>query len=295
MNKQAVAQCVICTDVTCDLTLHEIAELGNPIVIPMVVTMPDGKEFKHYPDWRERSYPDFYGQLKKEGLVPKTAAINPSDFENAWWPTLKAGKDILYIGFSSGLSATLNSAMIARNNLREEYPDRAIYIVDSLTTSAGLARLVKVAANALAEGTRVQEVVDWIERMKFNTETWFVLFDLKNALAGGRLSKTQATFGSLLDVKPILKLDNTGKLTIDRKVRGSKRAISELTDSVAKRYDGGEITVIHAGADEEAELVVSTLLQKLPGVNVRRRQISAVVGAHAFPVVGIEFVGKEGR
>jgi len=113
--------------------------------------------------------------------------------------------------------------------------------------------------------------------------------------AARRLSKTQATFGSLLDVKPILKLDNTGKLTIDRKVRGSKRAISELTDSVAKRYDGGEITVIHAGADEEAELVVSTLLQKLPGVNVRRRQISAVVGAHAFPVVGIEFVGKEGR
>lgn len=279
-------------DTSADISIESLNELELGAV-PFPVTIGD-TQFIHYGDYREMSFNEFYKRLKA-GEDVSTAQINMNTYMETFKPVLDKGMDILYIGFSSGMSGTLQSANLAVQDLREEYPDRKIFIVDSLGACSGLGLLGYHAAMKKRDGLSIEDVRDWVEDNKMNMCFWFKVEDLNHLHKGGRLSKTAAIAGTMLQIKPILHITDEGKLEVVDKVRGKKKVYSKLIEHFRNTAINPEEQMVFIGqadAIEEAEEFRNVLLSEMKIKNVQIHPIGPVLGAHVgVGMLSIFFLG----
>jgi len=234
----------IITDSCCDLTPTLVEELDLDVVELSVLI--NDKVYVNYLDEREISFKDYY-ELLRNGSLGKTSAPNVFDFTNAMEPYLKEGRDVLYLGFSSGLSATYNSSVIAVEELQEKYPERKIITIDTLCASMGQGLIVYLAAKKKAEGASIEEVAEYVENIKLNIAHWFTVDDLNHLKRGGRVSAVAATFGTILNIKPVLHVDNEGRLVPVEKVRGRKASINGLLKVIKETITDKSVAFISHG------------------------------------------------
>ena len=218
---------VLLTDSSADLTAELVAELGVE-VLPLSFHMGD-KTYRNWPDNREIDPKDFYRRLRA-GETATTSAVNVSDYTEAVEPLVQAGRDVLIIAFSSGLSATCHSAQIAAQELSERYPDRKIWVVDSLCASLGQGLLVWYAARMKAQGKSMEEVRDWLEDNKLHLCHWFTVDDLHFLKRGGRISPATAVVGTMLSIKPVMHVDDEGRLVKVGTARGRNASLKALVN-----------------------------------------------------------------
>ena len=239
---------------------------------------------------------EFY-EAMRNGSMPTTAQVNPENAKALLEPYLKEGKDILHIAFSSGLSGTYNSSRIAAEELMEEYPDRKIIVVDSLSASLGQGLLVWLAQQKKELGQTLEDVVDWVEKNKLKMVHLFTVDDLNHLYRGGRVSRTTAIVGSMLNIKPVLHVDNEGKLTAIGKVRGRKKALQELVKLMDEKIgsfgaDCDTIFISHGDCEQDAQYVAAKVKEKYNIKNIIINQVGATIGAHSGPgTMALFFVG----
>lgn len=278
---------VIISDSTCDLSQEIVDRLGV-IIQPMTFTICD-KEYKNYPDEREMKLEDFYA-LMNEGHMAKTAQLNILDVEEFFTPYLEQGLDILCVAFSSGLSGSCNAIRLASQELLEKYPDRKIKIVDSLQASSGEGLLVYEAVVNKNNGMSLDENAQKLEDIKQNVRAWFTVSQLETLRKGGRLSNAAAFAAKLLNIKPVLHVDNEGHLKAVYKKMGRKMALKQLIEASLDGYkkDEEHVTFIsHADCEEEVLKLKSMLLEAYEKENIKSEiiicKIGPVIGAHSGP------------
>ena len=285
---------VIMTDSSCDLP-QELADQLGLEVLPLEV-MADGKNYRNWLDGREIGFKEFY-KLAREGKELKTSAVNTAAFEEKMEKLLKEGKDILYIGFSSGLSTTYNSGEAAARELREKYPDRKIYTVDTLAASLGQGMIIYYAAKKKEAGATIEEVRDFVENEKLHMCHWFTVDDLNYLKRGGRISAATAAVGTMLSIKPVMHMDNEGHLVAVGKARGRKAALCQLLDTMGELGEGleGQTTFIcHSDCMDDAQYVASQMKERFGVAQVNINGMGPVIGAHTEPgTIGIFFWGRE--
>lgn len=284
-------QYVFMTDASCDLTQKQVNEAGVK-VLPMEFQIED-KYYQHYPDCRMMALDEFYATLKT-GVIPKTTQINYMNFKHYFEPYLKAGKDVLYTGISTGLSGTYDTCMIAVKELEEAYPQRKIVVLDSRCDSAGLGLLVYLAGKEYQKGATIEELAQFITDTRDEIAHWFVVDDLDQLKRGGRISAVTATFGKALQIKPLISCDETGKLVNVGKVRGKSHVIPTL-EKYAKR-DAIEpkkniAFVAHADNLEGAKELRKAIKGMFKEVQIC--DIGPVIGAHVGSgMLAVVFKGK---
>ena len=285
---------VIMTDSSCDLP-QELADQLGLEVLPLEV-MADGKNYRNWLDGREIGFKEFY-KLAREGKELKTSAVNTAAFEEKMEKLLKEGKDILYIGFSTGLSTTYNSGEAAARELREKYPDRKIYTVDTLAASLGQGMIIYYAAKKKEAGATIEEVRAFVENEKLHMCHWFTVDDLNYLKRGGRISAATAAVGTMLSIKPVMHMDNEGHLVAVGKARGRKAALCQLLDTMGELGEGleGQTTFIcHSDCMDDAQYVASQMKERFGVAQVNINWIGPVIGAHTGPgTIGIFFWGRE--
>lgn len=282
---------VIFTDSACDIKAHQLNEWGVQYIN---LTFRFDGEDKDYSD-NEMDITEFYNRMRAGGIA-KTAAINPISFSTAFEEVFKQGKDILYLGFSSGLSTTFNSSKMAAEELIEKYPDRKILTIDTLCASAGQGLLVYLATQKKNSSATMEEVAAYIEEMKLQICHWFTVDDLVYLKRGGRISPAVAFVGGLLGIKPVLHVDDEGKLVSVAKVRGRKAALNALADKfdeLAVNTSGGTIYISHGDCISDVK-ELENILNTRHGVKFDIiTHVGAVIGAHAGPgTIALFFVGN---
>lgn len=271
---------IITTEVTADLS-RDIVESSNLVMIPMTYSI-DGKEYAHYHDFREMSSSEFYKRLD-DGFDSKTTQVNPEGYVNIFESILQSGKDILYIGFSSGLSGSFNSALIAKNILSEKYPNQMIHCVDSLSASSGQGLLVYLALKNQESGMSLDDNNQWVENHKLNIAHWCLVNNLNHLQRGGRISAAAATIGGILHVHPILRMSDTGILEVKRKERGQKKAVSRLTsifNDSSIPSDNPIIFITHADNESGAQLLQNEILKSAPHAVFYITEMGPIIGSH---------------
>jgi DegV family protein with EDD domain len=245
---------------------------------------------------RTIDYSAFYARMRG-GEMPSTAQINVGDYIEFFTPFLEKELDILYIAFSSNLSGSYNSSRIAMEELKEKYPNRKIAIVDSLCASMGEGLLVHLAKQKMNAGCSLDELAKWVEENKQKVCHWFTVDDLNHLQRGGRVSKAQAFIGTLMNIKPVLNVDENGKLIARDKVRGRKQALDALVEKMAKYAENpSEQTVFisHGDCLSDAEYVAGKIKERFGVQNVEIGFIGPVIGAHSGPgTVALFFLGKD--
>ena len=287
-------QFALFTDSSCDLPLH-LAEEMQLTVLPLTLHM-DGCDYKNYLDERDITYPDFYAALPKAQSV-KTSAANTQAFIEAMEPVLEAGQDILYIGFSSALSGTCNAGFQAAAELREKYPDRKIYCVDSLCASMGEGLLVTLADQKRRTGASIEEVRDYVEDTKLHICHWFTVDDLNHLKKGGRVSATAAFLGTMLGIKPIMHVDNAGRLIPVDKQRGRKASVRRLADEMQRLAINPaeqKVYISHGGCEEDAKTLANIIRERMGTTDITIGYVGPVIGAHSGPgTLALFFLGTE--
>ncbi len=281
---------VIMTDSACDLKPEFLKELGVGF-LSLSFTFTD--EEKSYGNF-DLSPADFYNEMRN-GRCAKTSAVNVAAFKDFFEAELKKDNDILYIGFSSGLSTTCNSACIAADELLEEYPERKIVCVDTLAASAGFGMLVYLAAKQKEEGHTLDEVADFVRNKVLHMAHWFTVDDLVYLKRGGRVSPTVAFVGGLLGIKPVLHMDDEGHLISMSKVRGRKAALAALADKYGELSLDRESPVwISHGDCEDDALLLGSMIKERFGVEVSLvTDVGPVIGAHSGPgTMALFFLAK---
>ena len=277
-----MAEYVIFTDSTTDLTPELVAEMDVQ-VLPMRF-MLDGKEYRNYPDNRELSPKEFYDKLRA-GSMSTTSQINSVAFIEAFTPVLEAGKDILYVAFSSGLSGTYQSACLAAEDLREQFPERTIECVDTLQASMGEGLVAYAAAMLKKDGMSLAELAAWLRENVQRFCAWFTVDDLMFLKRGGRLSGVAAVAGTLLGIKPVLHVDPDGHLIAMEKVRGRKASLDGLVrhfETSAENHADQTVFISHGDCLEDCQYVAD----KIKAFGVKRiciGTIGPVIGAHSGP------------
>jgi DegV family protein with EDD domain len=283
---------VIYTDSGCDLSPALLARDG--VGFECLTFRFDGEE-KEYKNG-EMEAKTFYDKMR-EGSVAKTAAINKETFKEAFRAILREEKDVLYLGFSSGLSTTYNSARLAATELREEFPDAKILTVDTLAASAGLGLLVHLAAAKKREGATLEECAAYLEEISPRMCHWFTVDDLVYLKRGGRISATAAFFGNALGIKPVMHVDNEGHLVPVLKVRGRRTAINTMADKLGETaldLAAGKVYISHGDCLADAEYLASVLADKYGAHVDLITDVGAVIGAHSGPgTLALFFLGSE--
>lgn len=263
-----------------------------------VVYMPyalDGKEY--FDDLGQTLDYDSYYEAMRNGASPVTAALNEEDYLSYFEPVLSAGKDLLFLAFSSQLSRTIESIRAARVHLLEKYPERRFVLVDTLSISAPQTILVLKAQAMVRAGKSMDEVAAWVEANKLRAQAFFTVDDLKYLKRGGRISPAAAALGTMLDLKPIIVESREGKLESVAKVRGRKKALAYIIEQSLANLDDPEeapCVVLHSACREEAERVRDALLEKEPRLDIHVENIGPVIGAHTGPgAIAVCFLGKE--
>lgn len=283
---------VIYTDSACDIAPEILEEWGVKVIPLTFMFQDEDKQYSNY----DLSAKDFYGKMR-EGKVAKTSAINIATFKEEFGKILADGCDLLYIAFSSGLSTTYNSANIAAEELREEYPDRKIITVDTLSASAGMGLLVYLTVQKKNEGASIEQAAQFAYNNRLNLCHWFTVDDLVYLKRGGRVSPTVAFVGGLLGIKPIMHMDNDGKLINMFKARGRKAAIQAIADKYGELSitpNKGTVFISHGDCIDDAK-ALADIVKKTYGVEVKIfADIGPVIGAHSGPgTLALFFLGKE--
>ena len=284
---------VIMTDSCCDLTDHMAKEL-ELTVVPLTVHI-DGHDYPNLLDGSAISFEDFYGKIRS-GVLATTSAANVGQFQEAMRPILAEGKDIVSINFSSALSTTYQSACIAAQDMKEEFPDANIYVVDSLSASLGQGLLLYLTVQKKREGLSAQELVQWVEDNKLHIDHWFTVDDLNYLKMGGRVSATTAFLGTMLSIKPVMHTSDEGKLIPMSKARGRKASIAALVDRMEKTgIDIASQTVFisHGDCEDEANALADIIKAEIPGIaGVLVTYVGPVIGSHSGPgTLAIFFLG----
>lgn len=283
---------IIMTDSACDISEKVLNEWG--VKYACLTFMFDGEEeiYSNY-DLESKS---FYDQMR-EGKVARTSAINAESFKDLFKAELDEGRDVLYLGFSSGLSTTYNSARMAAQELAEEYPDRKILTVDTLAASAGQGLLVYLAVEKKRNGATIEELAEYMTEICPSMCHWFTVDDLVYLKRGGRVSAAAALIGTALGIKPVLHVDDEGHLINVSKVRGRKNALKAIVDKyeeLALEPNSGVVYICNADCNDDVE-VMKQMLRDRFSVEVKYvADIGPVIGAHAGPgTIALFFLGKE--
>lgn len=273
----------IFTDSSCDLPASIAEELGLH-VLPLVVNL-NGREYKNYLDQRELSFSSFYSQLRG-GASASTSAPNVEAFVEEMEPVLQAGEDILSICFASALSSTYQNACMAASELANKYPDRKIYCIDSKCASLGQGLLVYLAANRKRDGLTIDELREYVEKTLPTICHWFTVDDLFFLKRGGRISAATAAVGSVLHIKPVLHVDDAGRLISMFKTRGRKASIKAMYEKAAttsRDIAGQTVFISHGDCLEDAKYLESMIRENLHPVDVIINHVGPVIGAHSGP------------
>lgn len=287
---------VLFTDSCCDLP-NELAEKYNIIALPLGVIMGE-ESFANYLDGRELTSEALYARIR-DGAMPSTNAVSVGSYEEAMRVQLQAGKDILCINFAGVLSTTYQSAVIAATELREEFPERTIEVMDSCDVSLGQGLLLLLCAQEQEKGATLEEVRDFAMEKRLCIDHWFTVDDLNHLKRGGRISAASAVVGSMLAVKPILTISNEGKLAAVAKERGRKTAMNTLVKKVEElAVNPGEnlLCIGHADCIDDAKTVEAALVEKLGAKNILVHCLGGVIGSHVGPgTLAVFFEGKAKR
>ena len=260
--------------------------------------MIDGEE---YPDDLGQSIPfdEFYDRISK-GAMTQTAQVNISEYVEMFTGFLDKGMDVLHVCLSSGISGTINSARSAASILRERYPDRKIYIIDSLGASSGYGLLMDTLSAKRAEGMGIDELAAWTEENKLKLHHWFFSTDLSFFVRGGRISKASAVFGGLLEICPLMNMDNLGRLIPRFKIRTKKKVIREIVKKMEENADdgldySGKCYISMSACMEDARAVADLVEERFPKLNgrVEINNVGTTIGSHTGPgTVALFFWGK---
>ena len=275
----------IVTDSACDLPAEMIEALDLGIAALSVEL--DGRAYAE----GEMTPKELYDHLRS-GKLPKTSAVNPELWADAMRPALEQGQDVLTLVFSSALSATCQNAFIAAEELRGEFPDRKLIVIDSLCAAIGLGLLVHTAAKLRDAGKSIEETAAWIEEHKLNVCHWVTVEDLMHLKRGGRVSAATAVVGTMLNIKPIIRVDDNGRLESLAKCRGRKAALNYLLDRMAESFDpeiDDTVFIGHGDCMEDARYLEQKVRERFGVQNVHINYIGAVVGAHTGPGVAVLF------
>lgn len=273
---------VIFTDSACDIQPELLAEWGVPY--RCLTFRFEGNETEYSND--DMPVAEFY-QKMKEGGVAKTAAVTPEAFAQMFEEeALKQGKDVLYVGFSSGLSTTYNSGRIAAIELREKYPEAKIIVVDTLAASAGEGLMLYLTVEQKKKGATIEEAEAFVRELVGRMGIWFTVDDLVYLKRGGRVSPTAAFVGNLLGIKPVLYMDNEGHLIPVSKVRGRRTSIVAMADKYSEKAvdkENGTVFISHSDCLADAQLLAD-MLEERHGVKTKLiTDVGPVIGAHSGP------------
>lgn len=283
----------IFTDSTCDLKKEDLDNLGvGYFNLTFYFTDDESQEYSDL----EMPAKTFYDEMRK-GRIAKTAGTNYQIIRDSFEEELKKGNDVLYLGFSSALSSTYSSGVLAAEELSEEYPERKIYTVDTLAQSAGQAMLLCLTVEKQRQGATIEEARDFAENRKLNIAHWFTVDDLKYLQRGGRLSAASAMIATVLNIKPVLHTDNEGRLVAVEKIRGRKQAIKRLIDIYGEKaeHPGQDpVYFCHSDSPEDIEFMKGLLKQEYNIEPQRLIDVGPVIGSHIGPgTVAIFYEAKE--
>ena len=286
----------IVTDSSCNLKEEMIDEFGLH-VLPLTF-MVDGEQRQSYLKGQVTDLQQFYTMMR-EGKVITTSLPNLADSEALLRGLLEAGRDVLYLGFSSGHSGTYESVSLLCNQLAAEFPERKILSVDTLAASGGEGLLVWHAVQKAREGLSIEELRDWVEQHRLNLAHWFTVDDLMFLWRGGRVSKTSAWAGTLLNIKPVLHVDDEGHLIPMEKVRGRKKSLNALVDHMEKSaippVADQMVFITHGDCLEDAEYVADKVRERFGVRDVVINYVDPVIGAHSGPGTMALFYMAESR
>ena len=287
-----MSEYIIYADSACDIKPEILKEWGIEF-LPLTFRFSDSET--EYVDGEIDSR-EFYAKMR-DGAVAKTAAVNVERFAEEFDKILAEGKDILYIGFSSGLSTTYNSGRLAAEQLREKYPDRKIITVDSLSASAGFGLLLYLTVGMKNEGATIEEAAAFAEDTRSHLCHWFTVDDLVYLKRGGRISPTLAFVGNALGIKPVLHMDDEGHLINMSKVRGRRSSLAAMADKygeLALDPENGPVMICHGDCQKDVD-ELTDMLGKRYGAKVMLVQYTGtVIGAHSGPgTIALFFLGRE--
>ena len=275
---------VITVNSTVDLPKAWLEERGVP-VLPLKYTI-DGET---YVDMEGLSSKEYFQKLR-DGQMAVTSQVNPDEAKEALEPILKEGKDVLHLGFSSVLSGTYNSVRLAAEELLEEYPERKIMVLDTKCACMGEGLLLYYVLKKKEEGASIEEAYAYADEMKEHIGHYVTVDDLNHLHRGGRLSKTSAVLGSMIKIKPIIVVNEEGKLEVVAKERGRKKSLNTIVDMAVEHtgdYKQELVMITHGDCIEEAETLASIVKEKM-GVtdeNILINNIGTVIGGHTGPGV----------
>ena len=285
---------VIMTDSCCDLTDQMARELELE-VLPLTMHM-DGQDYPNDLAGTAISNQEFYKRIRA-GKLATTSAVNVGQFQDAMRRVLESGRDIVCVCFSSALSTTYQSAVIAAEDLRAEFPEAEIHVVDSLSASLGQGLLLYLAVEQKRKGLTAAELAKWVEDNRLTVCHWFTVDDLNFLKRGGRVSATTALLGTRLSIKPIMHTSDEGKLVPVSKARGRKAAIAALLDKIEAlgiHPEKQTMFICHADCEEDAKAVAQTIQDRFGTPTVHINYIGPVIGSHTGPnTMGIFFVGTQ--
>lgn len=282
---------VITVNSTVDVPKKWLEERSVPVV-PLKYTI-DGET---YTDMEGLSAKEFFAKLR-EGKMSSTSQVNPEEAVNLLEPYVRDGKDILHLGFSSGLSGTFNSMRIAGEMLEEKYPGARVIVIDTLCACLGEAILLHHALKQKEKGMTIDELAQWVEDNKLHVCHNVTVDDLNHLHRGGRISKTTAVLGTLVQIKPIIHMDNNGKLQVIGKERGRKKSLNKIVDMAveqSKDWDNDIVMITHGDCIEDAEYVAKLVRERMGIDNILINNIGTVIGSHTGPgVVAVFCMGNK--
>ncbi len=289
-----MAQYKILTDTNIDLSAQMTQELDIHAICMRFVM--GEKEYENYADGRQMAFKDYYVRLRG-GETSTTNQISMEQFKQAAVPYLQQGIDVLHLSFSSGLSGSYNTCCIAAQDLKEEFPDRKIIVVDTLGASMGQGLVVWHAVQEKNKGKTIDEVAKWVQDNRLAISSWFTVNDLNHLKRGGRLSGSAALLGTMLDIKPILTVTDEGKLVSSDKVRGRRKSLDALVQKMQETaYDpeNNVVFISHADCEEDANYVKQKIEEELKTKQVYVNFIGPVIGGHSGPgAVALFFASKK--
>lgn len=277
---------VITTDSTVDLPKEWLEERNVPI-LKLAYTI----EGETYLDMEGISKKEFFDRIRN-GAMPTTAQVAPNQARELFEGLIKEGKDIIHLGFSSGLSGSLNSEQVAAQELQEEYPDAKITVIDSLSACLGQGLLLYYMLKMQKEGRSYDEIVSWTEENKLHVCHNVTVDDLYHLHRGGRISKATAVLGTMVKIKPIIYMDENGKLSVIGKERGRKKSLHRIVDMMEEQMKGWDneiVMITHGDCEEDARYVANLVKEKYGIQNILINMIGTVIGSHIGPGVVATF------
>lgn len=285
---------VLVSDSTCDLPVDVIKELDIKI-LPFSYSIND-EVFNYYLDERDGDIKDFYDRLRN-GDMPITSQVNIQAYADLFEEIVKEGKDVLYIAFSSGLSGSYQTSLLAVDMVQEDYPDAKIISIDSLCASVGEGAFLYQVAKLKKDGMDIDTLAQWIKDKRLDVRHWFMVEDLFHLKRGGRLSAVSAVVGSALKIKPILSVDEEGKLIVKSKARGTGKALDFILSKVKEDVeDLGSLHAVigHADAPDNADKLKKMVIEAgMKEENIMVAPIGPIIGTHVGAgMTAIAFVTK---